>query len=167
MMFKKKAVSPLIATVLLVLIVVSIGAAVMLVLKGLTVESMEEIDKKRVELKCTDVNIEIFKIGDDFEICHDSGSRIIKTIIINKGTIYTKDLKLTAIGASEIYNNDSLSIDFKPGEIRYINLSYGAGIGDLKQIKIIPVIAGAYEGEGLVCSESAISWAAQNMAECE
>ena len=42
-MLNKNAVSPLIATVLLVMIVVSIGAAVMVVIQGLTEEQIERI----------------------------------------------------------------------------------------------------------------------------
>ena len=51
-MLNKKAVSPLIATVLLVMIVVSVGAAVMLVIRGLSDEQIDKIDKATIEIQC-------------------------------------------------------------------------------------------------------------------
>ena len=88
MVFNKKAVSPLIATVLLVMIVVSIGAAVMVVIQSLTEENLQSIEAQKAVIKCgSDVSVDLITVGTSYRICTDPNatSGTFALYIENKG----------------------------------------------------------------------------------
>ncbi|MBD3202671.1 hypothetical protein GF327_00110 [Candidatus Woesearchaeota archaeon] len=160
----KKGVSPLIATVLLVLIVVSIGAAVMVVLKGLTESQIDKIDETGDTFSCLEADIEILKISGVYEICHDQTDNVISTIISNNGNMNVTDLRFMAIGYDNVNNSPSTGYALDKGDLEYTNFSYDPNIGKLRQIKIIPIVKKGTKN--LICQDSAIVWDSSNLRSC-
>lgn len=171
MVILKRGVSPLIATVLLVMIVVSIGAAVMLVIRGISTENIEKIQTKTAEIACgADVSFAILSIGTDYQICKDdytSADGVIATIMTNKGTIDIDDFKLTVIGPDGIYDDESQSVSIDMDETKALNFSYnGSETGGIRQVRIIPIVAGVPGKEEVACIDSALTWENDSIPLC-
>jgi len=165
-MFSKKAVSPLIATVLLVMIVVSIGAAVMVVIQGLSEEQIQNIEAQKDLLACgNEVRIDIFKVGSKSKICVnniDSPLGIEAILIMeNKGLRDIAGFRVTAFGNNgfniSTFDNTSLP---KSGEtmkaIRFIvrgNIS--SSENNIEKISINPRIAGK---DIITCSDPSLEF---------
>lgn len=120
---KKKGVSPVIATVLLIAIVVVLAVIIYLWAKGFVSES---ISKKgiNIEQACDEVQLQASYIKDTGDLQ-----------ITNTGNIpiYYFNIKASSFGSIEnILGNDSLSI----GQSTIISL------GDYEQIRISPVLLG-------------------------
>jgi flagellin-like protein len=170
----KRGVSPLIATVLLVMIVVSIGAAVMLVIRGLTNENLEKIQQKTAEIACgADVSVHVLAVGNYYQICENTSgsSGEIQAIFVNKGTTDISDFKITAIGDSDIYDNISydgdIINDISEGETKKLNFVYNnATTGPLRQIKLVPIVAGAPGKETVACIDTAVIWNSDQLEPC-
>ncbi|MFH0876570.1 MAG: archaellin/type IV pilin N-terminal domain-containing protein [archaeon] len=159
----KRGVSPLIATVLLMLIVVTIGAAVMLVLKGLTEENLEKA-KDKADMVCdTNVDFEIVKINGYNQVC--SGSGYFDIILRNKGNKDIVGFKYTVLGG-QIYNNDT-SIALGISEITNLNITYNPGsIGVVRQIMIYPIIKDIATNQESVCQNNEISVLSSTITNC-
>ena len=101
-MLNKRAVSPLIATVLLVMIVVSIGAAVMVVIQGLNEEQLQNIQTQEDLLSCsTDVSVKIWEVSNKPRVCLEvvQGSYINITVLMeNTGQKDIESFKVLGFG---------------------------------------------------------------------
>jgi len=160
----KKAVSPLIATVLLVMIVVSIGAAVMLVLKGITEENMEASDETVGQLSCgSDVGLEVVQIEKSNQICLETDT--LSTIVRNTGSKDIVSLKFSAIGTGGVHNNDTM-ITLSGGDARLVNFSFPAAIGSIKQIKISVAFILMPQNKIVYCLDNEISYAVDAISAC-
>ena len=166
----KKAVSPLIATVLLVMIVVSIGAAVMLALKGLTEGNLEKIEEKESEMECLDAGISIRKISGTYEICldhPDGGSNgTVASLLENTGSLDITGLRYTVIGNQNVNSyNYSLSEDMAKGDMQYVNFTYEE-IATFRQIEVVPVIGGHPKRGNMVCHGRKMTWTVDELKDC-
>ncbi len=146
----KKAVSPLIATVLLVMIVVSIGAAVMVVIQGLSDEQIKNIETQQDILSCgTDVKINLFKADSKYRVClnvSDSNRKNNVTLLMeNAGQKDITGFRVVVLGDdgfnTTMYDNDELL----KGQLKGFRFQFG-GAGDssseISRIAIEPRIEG-------------------------
>ncbi|MCF7910666.1 hypothetical protein K9L16_03270 [Candidatus Pacearchaeota archaeon] len=143
---KKKGVSPVIATVLLVSMVVVLGLIVFLWFKGMTAEAITKFGGTNIELVCGDVA---------FDASYSSG----KLYLSNTGNvpIFGMKIKTSSLGSSE-------TIDIRDYEEWEAG---GLDLGDSKEIAIsdiagseklilVPVLLGNSDSgkKTFVCSES-------------
>jgi len=68
---RKKGVSPVIATVLLVGMVVVLGLIIFLWMKSFTKETITKFGGENIELVCNDVNLIISRVGDQLTISNN------------------------------------------------------------------------------------------------
>ncbi|MFB6246723.1 MAG: archaellin/type IV pilin N-terminal domain-containing protein [Candidatus Pacearchaeota archaeon] len=133
----KKGVSPVIATILLVALVIVIGAIIFIWFQSLTEEAVTKFDGQNVEIVCKDVKL---------EASYNNG----QISIVNRGNvpIYSMKIKLEgSAGQSETINATSKSgwkkVGLNQGEAATLNIQ-----GNYKQATLIPVLMGTTkEGE--------------------
>jgi flagellin-like protein len=157
----RKAVSPLIATVLLIAFAVALGAVVMNWGRGY-VEDTANIARERsdTEVKCaSEVDIQIVEIDSVPQVCYnDTGTNFtIMFIVENKKTRNVEKIEGRIIGTAtrvpyiqSLGDNSNLSIN----EAKLLNMSYvEATYGVPQQIKLTPSIK--VGGTTVACPSSA------------
>jgi flagellin-like protein len=127
----KKAISPLIAAVLLVVIVVTIGAAVMALVRGYMTEGEQQVTVNKEAIKCgRDTSIGIVLIENTYRICngtHESDSDLasLNVFLENTGTIDINDAQIRMIGTRGIFQNDSVLDEMlRRGGSTLINMTF-------------------------------------------
>jgi flagellin-like protein len=156
-MLNKKAVSPLIATVLLVMIVVSIGAAVMVVIQGLTEEQITNVETQSDLIACgSEVDVELIEIDQVYRICKNITSQTNGTITLlmeNSGLKQITGFKVIVYGDDGFNSTTYTSENLDKGELQGFQFNFG-GVGDysteLSRIEINPQITGR---ETVTCKE--------------
>ena len=160
----KKAISPMIAAVLLVVIVVSIGAAVMALVRTYLTEGEEQVAVGKEAIKCgRDVSIDCVVINDDYQVCNgthatDSDLASLNLLIENTGTINIKEAQIRIVGTRGVFQNNSvLNGTLKMGGVAMINMSYDPDvIGSFRQVKVVPRINLPGITEHAYCSDAGI-----------
>ncbi|MEK6888744.1 MAG: archaellin/type IV pilin N-terminal domain-containing protein [Nanoarchaeota archaeon] len=139
---KRKGLSPVIATVLLIAIVLLLAAIIFLWARGLLTERNQKFDEP-VENACGDVNFEA-------EAYFDSDKYTLG--VVNKGTvpIYSIELKIRRDGA--IRDLKVLSLEdgkygtIRSGESKLIDLGNEGDIEVGDELEVIPIILGQKGG---------------------
>jgi flagellin-like protein len=92
----KKALSPVIATVLLIAIVIVIGLIVFLWFRGMTEEAITKFEGKNVKLVCDEVNLEASYSGGYVYVANTGNVPIykIKAKITSQGAYSTEFLEI-------------------------------------------------------------------------
>ncbi len=125
-MGNKKAVSPLIATVLLIAFAVSLGAVLLTYMTTLG--------------ECGGVSIEITTLDDKPQICYNSNNNQLMFTLENSGREDIEYLKLTLTGALNVENVDELT-SIGRSEVSKVEINYKKQhLGILQKLKIIPVV---------------------------
>ena len=134
-----KGVSPVIATVLLIVMVVVIGLIIFLWIRGMTEESITKFEGTNIELVCNDVS---------FDASYSGG----ELFIVNNGNvpIYGMKVKIVQDG-----NYETLDIENFRGLSQGGSYSGSLNTGSATEITLIPVLLGSSErGERtFVCDE--------------
>ena len=123
--FNKKAVSPLIATVLLIAFAVSLGAVLLTYMSSLG--------------ECGGVSIQIAELNEKPQICYNSNTNKLDFTLENSGHEDIEYLKLTLTGA---LNVDNIDVDqsFPQSEAKKVSIDYKfIYLGQLQKLKIVPV----------------------------
>ena len=172
-MFNKKAVSPLIATVLLVMIVVSIGAAVMVVIQGITQEQIASTEAQQQLIACgTDVEVGLFQVGTSYRICLDEPNSDTELgnfsiYLENKGLKDISDWRITIVGNNSIEDQnggfDTYDMDLDTGEIKLFEYNW-TGTGVVDKIRLSPKIPGGPANPLVTCSEPNLEWDSEDMS---
>jgi flagellin-like protein len=179
MFLNKKAVSPLIATVLLVMIVVSIGAAIMVVIQGLTNEQLNSISAQQAIIKCgSDVNVGLITVGTTYRVCINQTGDAPKTGVIilyleNKGLKDISGFRVTSIGDSGVNtsNYDSGSTLVR-GQVKGFRFYYGNVASTdtaVSKIQIYPKIVGSPQTPVVTCDDPNLVFDSDffsNVADC-
>jgi flagellin-like protein len=144
-MFKrgKKAISPLIATVLLIAFAVSIGTLIMNIGKDVLANVGD----------CTDVKIDVQTINGKPLFCYDAENSKVNLMVKNTGAVDIKYLKLGITTAD--FNHEELSLEdssLKAGKTLTKSVDYSRE-GNFKT-EIIPVITAA--GKETVCLDNTV-----------
>jgi hypothetical protein len=144
------------------MIVVSIGAAVMVVIQGLSEENLQSIESQKRILRCgTDVSAEILTVGSKYRMCinHTAGNNgTVAYFIENTGIRDINGWRITAIGDAGVFsaNYDSTTYLLNKGDIRGYRFNYtdvGTGTTEVDKIQIFPRIEGAPGNEIVSCQE--------------
>ena len=167
MLHSKKAVSPLIAAVLLIVVVVGIGSVVVGIVRNLVTENQATMSERDDMITCSrDVVIDVLQVNEDLQIC--KGSNYVYAIVENTGGVDIQDFQLVIFATSGMYLNDSISASnvFTKGEIQEFNGTFsGISASDIEQIKLIPKLKGTSgQQEYNVCFDVAIKY--EDVVDC-
>jgi FlaG/FlaF family flagellin (archaellin) len=157
MLHSKKALSPLIAAVLLIVVVVGIGAVVTGIVRSLVSENQETIRGKSGEMSCSrDVSVDLILIDDEYQLC--KGSDYISAVVENTGTGDIDDFQLIVMATTGFYNNDSLGTGtFVSGAAMEVNGTFsGITASDIEQVKLVPKLKKSGSAQYHFCSEVAV-----------
>jgi flagellin-like protein len=166
----RKAVSPLIATVLLIAFAVALGAVVMNWGRGY-VEDTANIARERsdTEVKCaSEVDIDIVEIDGTPQVCYnDTGTEInVSFIVENKKAKDVEEISARVIGDA---TRVPLIVDLGPdsnltvNQAKYLSLKYNeTDYGFPQQLKLTPTIK--VGGTDVACPSS--SEIATNIKSC-
>lgn len=159
----KRGVSPLIATVLLVMIVVSIGASVMVLIQGITQESIDSATNQKNIIKCSsDVNLVTVESKNKYRICinranlTNNKNMTIAITLGNEGLMDVADFKI------EVFGDTIETIETSKGVERgkYVTLKYFFPniTGNIDKIKLYPKIPGGPTSQIITCNEPNLEW---------
>lgn len=161
----KKAVSPLIAVVLLIVVVVSIGAAVMSIVRNYLTEGEKQVNIGKESMKCgRDTSIAFVIVNNNYQVCNgthpdDGNLANLNMLIENTGTTQILDVQIRAVGTNGIVQNDSvLDTALNTGGVAIINMTYDPEVlGGFRQVKVVPRISLPGVTEHAFCSDSGIT----------
>ncbi|MBW2972320.1 hypothetical protein KY359_04760 [Candidatus Woesearchaeota archaeon] len=163
----KKAISPIIAAVLLVVIVVSLGAAVMSLVRNYLTEGETQVNVEKEAIKCgRDTSIEWVTINEDYQICNsthedDPDLASLNFMVENTGTTNVLDLQVRMVGSKGIFQNNTAmneSFTLRPGGVVVVNVSYDPEtVGEFRQVRVVPRINLPGISEHAYCSDSGIT----------
>lgn len=145
-MKEKRGVSPTIATVLLIAMVLVAGLIVFAWFKSMSKEAVTKFGDKNIELVCRDV---------EFEVSYNGG--ILYVSNIGNVPIYDLDLKKYESGGYETKSISAMAVSWPgAGLSQGGTFSGGINLGDSTRVVAIPVLAGNSEsGQRIVpCSEN-------------
>ena len=147
----KKAISPLLSTIILILIAMGIGIVVM------------NWGRAQLETsaKCAiDTEMKVVVLNSIPQICYSGSGEegLIRFIVENGANIDIHSVQLRAIGSKEIYTVELANSGVKKGDALMKIVPYNYNLfGDIRQIKITPKIV-IYPGEpSILCSEQALT----------
>ena len=157
----KRGVSPLIATVLLVMIVVSIGAAVMVVIQGLSEEQIQTIEHQREVLKCSgEVDIQIVKVSTNYRLCKNTTEIVLQ--MENKGLLDIAAFDVLVIGDT-IIRTENVGNKFSKGNFSTYAFTYNTTANPVK-VAILPRIGGtAASTDAVVCEEQDLIFESEDL----
>lgn len=145
--YSKKGISPVIATVLLIAMVVVIALIVFLWFRGLTGEAITKFGGKNVKLVCGDVSFDASYLGGILSLSNTGNVPIfgIKAKISNQGSHETTDLR-------DIQGLNWPKIGLPQGGVFSGDASV---VGSPDDLVLVPVLRGkAEKGEKIhVCDE--------------
>ncbi len=140
MLKSKKGLSPLIAAVLLIVVVVGIGAVVTGIVRSFVSENQQTIKSKNTEMACSrDVDIDFIKLDGVQQVC--KGSNYITAILENVGSGTVDDFEIKMFTVTGIWRNESVSAadPFEPGEAQEFNTTFsGFTDADIEQVQFVP-----------------------------
>jgi len=147
---KNKAISPVIATVLLVAIVVVIGLIIFMWFKGLSEETITKFGRKNIKLVCNDVKFDASYSGTGTLSISNTGTVPIFDFQIKK----SKAGSYSSIYLSEINGVDWGELGLNPGGVFSGDVS-SAVTSNVEELLLIPVLRGkSKKGEkNYVCEE--------------
>ncbi|HII71893.1 TPA: hypothetical protein HA265_04020 [Candidatus Woesearchaeota archaeon] len=166
----KKGLSPLIAAVLLIVVVVGIGAVVTGIVRNYVTESKQTITEKSSDIKCgVEVDIEVPVVSEEMQICHDSVNNIINFTLENTGTATIDEIQIKFFGTSGFEAIDELSTNgvaigtwgtgMAAGETLKFNATYDSGaVGTLQQVNIIPRVKVVGRTDEAYCTDSSLKF---------
>ncbi len=134
---KKKGVSPVIATILLIALVVIIGIIIFTWLRGMTKEAITKFDGTNIELVCEDVS---------FDASYSSGTLSVSNF--GNVPIYSMNLKMEGFGSHDTQEIKTLSNKWNEN-----GLNQGGVFSDsidssgYEEITLIPILMGV-DSEG-------------------
>ncbi|MFH1315893.1 MAG: archaellin/type IV pilin N-terminal domain-containing protein [Candidatus Woesearchaeota archaeon] len=150
----KKGVSPIIAVVLLIAIVVGLGAVLMTISRNFMKDSEENIDVKTEIMKCdTDVQINFVETDMGFKVVETPDGTY--TVTVEAGPYINVDtLILTAIG--EDTGEDETTADaLGKGKIDTFTFTPDPAVLDPTTIKVVPTFKGE-AGNTIICPQAGI-----------
>ncbi|MBI2142024.1 hypothetical protein HYU15_00865 [Candidatus Woesearchaeota archaeon] len=134
----RKAVSPLIATVLLIAFAVALGAVVMNWGRSYTEQTAENVKKKSdVDVKCSlDVKMKLLELSSKPQLC------LGQFTLLNDGTKKIEAVDVMVIGDTGIAQNTSVpnSSVSVAGAVKVSAAYTYASVGSLKKVRLIPVV---------------------------
>lgn len=153
----KRAVSPLIATVLLIAFSVALGAVVMNWGRSFVKTKTEEVDLKTgVQLQCTvDILLEFVEISNEKQVCFNSTGNYTKFIVENTGSISSDGLSLQIIDSNSNIYSTQFTNTLAAGNASVFNYTNTALYGlSISYMSISPMILIPGTSTRQVCSSN-------------
>ncbi|RLE37460.1 hypothetical protein DRJ17_06545 [Candidatus Woesearchaeota archaeon] len=167
MRIRKKAVSPLIATVLLIAFAVALGAVVMNWGRSYVETTAEYAERgSDIQILCSrDINLKVVD-GVENSLCYNDTEKQINFMLENAGTIDIEGLQVTVIGASDIDTTDLDNATIEIGHIKRFNVNYNNDtMGEILEIKFVPMIETTTTQTSVPCANSPLR--KTDITECE
>lgn len=143
---KKRGISPVIATVLLIAMVVVIGVIIFLWFRGMTTEVITKFGGKNIELVCGDVDFDASYYGGTLSISNDGNV-----------PIYGMKIKISKEKGHNTVNLDSVVTTFQGlNQGGTFSGDISSEVAGAESIILIPILLGSSE-EGkktFVCDEN-------------
>lgn len=159
----KKAVSPLIAAVLLIVVTVGIGAVVTGIVRNYVTENKQTVTEKASDIKCgVEVAINVPTVADALRICRANDSLSIEFTLENSGSTTIDQLQVKFFGSTAFNNTDAVFTgsnisNFQQGNTWVINVT-NANVGDLQEVKIVPRVKVVGRSEYAYCTDAALTF---------
>jgi len=161
MINSKRGLSPLIAAVLLIVVVVGIGALVAGIVREQVTSDKETIDRTSIGIDCsTQIDAEIPKIEDRVLIC--LGANYINLTIENTGSARIDEFQIKVFGDAGFADNDTIiESGLEPGDLEsnYIAGFDGAAVGNVQQVMIVPKLKVPGSTQRQYCSDAQLKLA--------
>ena len=142
MMKHKRAVSPLIATVLLIAFAVALGAVVMN--WGKAQLSTEEAGDESGA--CNSVDLLIENVNGVPKICYSKEKEnTVQFLAMNKGKGEISKLKVTVISQNGDPANEVINEPLMPSDTKKFEYDYPADFGKLQKVRITPIVVASSE----------------------
>lgn len=158
----KKAVSPLIATVLLIAFAVALGAVVMNWGSDYVKKTAKSTgEKSDADIKCTtDTYLKIISIGGTPQIClrNTTTPERVEFTIENGPNVALEGLVVSVIGNLSI-NTTTITQTIAKSQVIKLNVSYDStatGFGLIKQVRFAPKMKIEDIKDAVTCSKSAL-----------
>src|SRR3989344_1176127 len=149
----KKAVSPLIATVLLMAFAVALGAIVMTWGKNYVTQTTN-LDEPNKQIACSyQVRGELITPPGKNAVCAPTTNKL--TFIFRNGpSMDVQKLKVTAINDQNMVFNGNQTILIGKADIKNVDIQFSSdtNFGNLRQVIINPVIE--YNGQEVICTDA-------------
>ena len=164
----KKAVSPLIATVLLIAFSVALGAVVMNWGRGYVEETAAFAkEKSNTQIGCSmDLGLKLHRIGGVLQVCYNDttpSSTLLKFTIENSGNKNIEKIQATVIGEKLINTTEIDNSTIDKAYIKRFNVTYdNTTVGSIQQLKITPFIE--VDGKEVPCASNAVT--AEDIEQC-
>ena len=161
--WNRKAVSPLIATVLLMAFAVALGAVVMTWGKDYVEATTSEVSTTTMSTKtcALDVSADIMRIGSQTTLCVNYQQHYVEFIINNRGS-KIEDLQVSLIGKeNSVFTNSSvLKTPIDQAGVRKVSVNYNPAdaIEPLQQIIITPKIRISGQSDPIYCTQKFIEY---------
>lgn len=156
MRLNKKAVSPLIATILLIAFSISVGVLVVNWGKNYVESQTREAESRAdTQMACgLDVDLDFVYTGATPDIC-DEGPGNVKFTLENSARTSIKNLTVNIIGTNNI-TSATLSANINPGGVQRFNVSYdNSSLGNIMQVRISPTVETS-SGSVTTCTSDAL-----------
>ncbi|MBU0757738.1 MAG: hypothetical protein KKF44_06730 [Nanoarchaeota archaeon] len=153
---KKKAISPLIAGVLLIAFTIALGAILMSWAREFFVTQTENVGSESADqLACSSkVNLAFVELVNGYSVCNESGDNL-RVLITNKGTVDVTGIKVQVISADGSVSNFENKTVLATGEaMKYLFVNAGS---DMQQVSILPYIDVEGSPEDRLCSDPQIT----------
>ena len=141
LMRRKRGMSPIIATVLLIAFAVAVGTVVMDLGLGLPILNEKKPDGNGgAEDICSDVELYLYEIAESPQVCFD-GTQVSITIQ-NGAHKELNGLKVIIDGAADFKTYELIDgMQIGKADLKRINLPYeNATYGSIRKIQVIPII---------------------------
>jgi flagellin-like protein len=159
MRLKKKAVSPLIATVLLIAFAVALGAVVMNWGRTYVEETAEKAQKtSNTKVSCSmDVNLKYVTLNGRKQICYNESEDVIRFTLQNSGSKTIEGIDVQVIGAEDFYITTISNSSIRSSFLLKTNITYDfTTYGDIQKVSLIPKISVEGENDPVPCSDNSL-----------
>jgi flagellin-like protein len=150
----KKGISPLIATLLLIMFAIALGTVVMNWGKAYIEDKAEFVGSYAATGDCSGVGFSIVTISGELQLCYDANTKSIEFILENGAGEDIENMQARVIGSAGIFTEENI-LPQPLKKTHTIKLSFTPGnIGDIKQFKLTPLIK--LNGDSLFCQSQAL-----------
>ncbi len=133
----KRGVSPLTATLLLIVLSAVLGAGVMSAGKSY-IEERAEFVKGTPISSCAEAMVNFITVGNDPQVCVDIATKMLKFFVESAKGV--SQVQLRIVGSDDILTKENLlSSPLTAGESRKFEVPY-EGIGEVRQVKLTPYV---------------------------
>ncbi len=147
----KKALSPIVATLLLIAFSIALGIVVMNWGKAYIEQKAEFTAGPQDESACSMIEFSIIKVSGKDRVCYSPDAGYIEAFIENGPDARLDNLNIRLVGSRGVETFASiLDSPLERGASLHLKAAYPSQIGELHQIKLIPTVSS--KGQIIICN---------------